>query len=318
MGADCHMNTTPDREAAHYVSKGGRLECHLCPHECLLSEGQAGLCRVRVNRDGVLVASSYGDVTAMAIDPIEKKPLYHYYPGHALLSLGSYGCNLHCDFCQNWELSQGAGQSCIGVAYTYSEPVVWYEFVLDCASKVRQAGYKNVLVTNGYINLAPLQEILPYIDAVNIDLKGFSERYYAQVCRGRVEPVKRTIAKLIEAGINDDPTELGRMYKWLGSLDRCLPAHINRYFPAHKRMTPATPLKTLEKAYELASEHLDHVYLGNLAFSNVSRTRCPTCGAVLVERSGYEVRTPVPVKDGKCSQCGSPTPFVGSARRRRL
>lgn len=276
--------------------RGGKARCNICPHNCVLCEGQTGFCRARSNRGGVIKADNYGLVTSMFLDPIEKKPLYRFFPGSRILSVGSYGCNLRCSFCQNYEISMAgkkrAGtvyvspeelvekamqllpQGNIGIAYTYNEPLVGYEFVTDCAKLARAEGLKNVLVTNGYINEEPLKELLPFIDAMNIDLKAFTEGFYTKI-NGDIETVKKTIetaakechvevTTLIIPGENDSPEEMRSLSAWLAGIDRNIPFHISRFFPRYK-MTDrgATPVETVYSLADIARGNLKYVYEGN-------------------------------------------------------
>ncbi len=222
------------KEVAYYEDFKGYLRCQVCPHFCKLKDGQRGICRVRKNLDGKLFALNYGECSSYGVDPIEKKPLRNFHPGSMIFSVGTVGCNLSCGFCQNWQIAKGEPQTItltveelvdlagrgdsIGVAYTYSEPMMWYEFVYDAARAVSQAGLKNVLVTNGFINPEPLEALLPYIDAMNIDVKGFTEKYYKQACGGRLKPVLKTVERAVKAwhveittllvtGLNDLPEE---------------------------------------------------------------------------------------------------------------
>lgn len=272
-----------------------RAQCQLCFHHCDLSEGQTGLCRARANRGGQIVSLNYGKLTALALDPIEKKPLRRFHPGSMVLSVGSFGCNLSCPFCQNAEIA-AAGESCfsrdcppetlveeavrlrgrgnIGVAYTYNEPLVGWEYVRDCAALVRRAGMLNVLVTNGTIEEGPWLELLPLIDAVNIDLKGFTEKWY-RTLGGDLETVKRSITlaahrchvevtTLIVPGENDSEAEMKALSGWLASLHPDIPLHVSRFFPRH-RMTdrPPTPVETVCRLADTARENLHYVYTGN-------------------------------------------------------
>lgn len=314
------------------------LRCLVCPQNCRIKPGKYGICRVRANQEGILYALNYGEVSSAAIDPIEKKPLYHFHPGKAILSVGTVGCNLSCGFCQNYNISQGEaetrfispkelqkltmdcrGKGSVGVAYTYSEPMMWYEYIAEAMPLVREAGYKNVLVTNGYINPEPLERVLPFIDAMNIDLKAFTEHFYHTNCKARLEPVKETIKKcvgrthvelttLLVTGLNDTRAEISELASWVASLDKNIPLHLSRYHPAYKYDLPPTPVKVLEEAREAALEHLNYVYVGNIGgFDN--HTRCRKCGEILVERTGYSVR--VPGLSGRhCDQCGEEAPFV--------
>lgn len=269
--------------------------CKLCFHHCALAEGQTGLCRARANRDGRIVPLNYGRLTSLALDPIEKKPLRRFHPGSLILSAGSFGCNLRCPFCQNAEISMAGTEfpthdyapealtqlalqlrprGNIGVAYTYNEPLVGYEYVRDCAALVHGAGMVNVLVTNGTIEAAPWSELLPLIDAVNIDLKGFTEGWYRSL-GGDLETVKRSIAlaaeschvevtTLVVPGGNDGEDEMRALSSWLASVSPDIPLHVSRFFPRH-RMTdrPPTPVNRVCRLAEIAHERLRYVYTGN-------------------------------------------------------
>ncbi len=274
----------------------GGVRCGICPHGCVLEEGRAGFCRARRNRDGVIRDDNYGLVTSLALDPIEKKPLRRFFPGSKILSVGSYGCNLRCAFCQNYEISMASGGQAdaayvspealvrkaaelrpagnIGLAFTYNEPLVGYEYVYDCAKLSKERGLKTVLVTNGYVNGEPLRALLPLIDAMNIDLKAFTEDFYRKIA-GDLETVKRTIEQsakachvevttLIVPDENDAPEEMRGLSRWLSSLDRRIPLHVTRFFPRY-RMTDrgATSVETICALSEIARESLIHVYEGN-------------------------------------------------------
>lgn len=328
------------REALFYEKKAeNTVLCRLCPKSCLIKEGHTGFCRVRENRAGTLYTLNYGQCSSCNADPMEKKPLYHFYPAHTILSVGTFGCNLRCGFCQNWEIAHGSpptlsltpeqvvtitkaqGPRCVGVAYTYSEPVVWYEFVLDTARQVREAGLKNVLVTNGFITEEPLRRLLPYIDAMNIDVKSFRDDYYKRVCAGRLEPVLRTVeiarehchvevTNLLVTGLNDSEEEIAELVNWLAGLDPNIPLHFSRYFPNFEMDKPPTPLNTLYRARELARQKLRYVYLGNVWDEEADTTYCPECGAAVIRREGYKVRA-IQLKDGKCGACGMPVNVIG-------
>ncbi len=271
------------------------LKCDICFHHCELDEGRTGLCRARANRGGQIVPLNYGRLTSLALDPIEKKPLRRFHPGGLALSLGSFGCNLRCPFCQNAEISMAGAEfpardyspealvqlalalrprGNLGLAYTYNEPLVGYEFVRDCAALVREAGMFNVLVTNGTIEEAPWRALLPLIDAVNIDLKGFTEAWYRRL-GGDLETVKRSIALAAEAchlevttlvvpGCNDGEDELRALSGWLASLSPDIPLHISRFFPRHRMNDlPPTPVDTVYRLAAVARERLRYVYTGN-------------------------------------------------------
>ncbi len=270
--------------------------CGICPHHCALGEGAKGLCRARINRDGTIISENYGKITSIALDPIEKKPLRRFYPGAKILSVGSYGCNMRCPFCQNCEISMSGGedlpmneytpeelvetalklvpQGNIGIAYTYNEPLVGYEFVFDCAVLVYRNGLKNVAVTNGMICEEPLKRLLPYFHAFNIDLKAFNEPFYKNA-GGDFETVKKSIeivskschlevTTLIIPGENDSEEEMDSMARWLSSVNPEIPLHISRFFPRWKMADrPPTPVKTIYKLAETARKHLKTVFEGN-------------------------------------------------------
>lgn len=273
-----------------------KIRCEMCMHHCSLNEGQTGLCRARENREGQSRAVNYGQITSLALDPIEKKPLYGYYPGSMILSAGSFGCNLRCPFCQNYEISMTGvdetesvyikpeelaakalalkAKGNIGVAYTYNEPLVGWEYVRDTACLVREAGMKNVLVTNGSFSDQVLDEILPLTDAMNVDLKGFTERYYRKL-GGDLETVKHFIQRacrvchvelttLIVPGENDTEEEMKELAAWVASLDPGLPLHVTRFFPRWKmKDRAATHIEKVYKLAEIARLYLDHVWVGN-------------------------------------------------------
>ncbi len=282
------------REAQYYETLPGmRVHCRLCPHGCRISDGEKGLCGVRVNKSGRLYSANYGRAASVALDPIEKKPLYHFHPGEAILSVGTIGCNLACSFCQNWTISKQIDTptqavdsaelvayaqrlKSFGIAYTYNEPFIWYEFVRETAQKARAQGLENVLVTNGYVNLEPLEEILPYIDAANIDLKSIRDAFYRKMCAGSVAPVLETIrtmaaachvelTNLIVPGANDSDEDIRDLVEWIAThLGPDVPLHFSRYFPCYKLTTPPTPITTLQRAEAIARQKLKHVYLGNI------------------------------------------------------
>lgn len=273
------------KEALFYRKhKSKMVECLLCPHYCKLQDGAIGRCKVRKNIGGELYATNYGKCAALAHDPMEKKPLYHFMRGEETLSVGSVGCNLHCSFCQNWQISQVLAPTTTvvpeqiveaangrSIAYTFSEPLMWFEFVLDTARLAHINGLKNVLVTNGFINKDPLIELSQYIDAANIDLKGFSNSFYAKL-GGNIAPVKQTIeflqgrchielTFLIIPGENDSPEEIYAMVDWIAKIDPFIPLHIARYYPAYKENLPETSFETLHKASEIAKTKLAYVYI---------------------------------------------------------
>jgi pyruvate formate lyase activating enzyme len=325
-------------EAKYWSSLAeGKVLCELCPHHCSLAEGQAGICMGRLNKNGKLFTKNYGEVVSAAVDPIEKKPLYHFYPGSVIFSVGPNGCNLSCPFCQNWEIAQtevstshispaelvrAAGQNdSIGLSYTYAEPLIWYEYLLDCAELAKNAGLVNVLVTNGFVEEKPLRELLPFVDAFNIDLKSIRAPFYRKLCKAALEPVLRTcriakeychveITNLIIPGENDTDEEIAELVRWVATnLGRETPLHFSRYFPHHKMTAPPTPETTLRRAYDKGMESLYYCYLGNVYAKNGSDTCCPKCGNTLVQRSGYSVRI-TGIEGRKCSRCGREADFV--------
>ncbi len=316
----------------------GQVACDLCPVGCRLREGRDGPCASRANRGGVMELLSYGRVVSAAVDPIEKKPLYHFHPGCDILSVAAPGCNLHCLFCQNWNISQDGKaptmpadpvdlvtaarrQKSVGIAYTYSEPLVWYEFVRDTARLAHDAGLKNVLVTNGYLNPEPLQALLPLIDAANIDLKSMDDRFYRRICKARLEPVLAAIRQFHAAGVhleitnllipghNDSDGQIGSLVDFVAGLDPDIPLHFSAYHPAWRMDAPPTPPQTLLRARELARRRLRWVYLGNAALSEGRDTACPDCGTVLVARRGFRATVKVD-ENGACPTCGRQAPFV--------
>lgn len=325
------------QEALYYRTEEDRIYCLLCPKGCRLSEGQTGLCGVRKVEDGKLWALNYGCLAAANCDPVEKKPLYHFYPGENILSIGTFGCNFHCSFCQNWSLARGDQSQCfdqitpeqvpqllehygplsgkLGIAYTYNEPSVWFEFVLETAKTVHEKGYKNVLVTNGFINTKPLQELLPYIDAMNIDVKGFSDNFYNHYCRGELKPVIETVEQAVEQchveitcllipGLNDSAGEQEELARWLAGLSPDLVLHYSRYFPQYKLNLPATPVKILERSLDIARRYLHYVYPGNVDLPGAADTFCPHCANLLIMRNGYKVKI-VGLDSGQCNNCGN-------------
>lgn len=329
------------KEARYWeLTEGGPVHCLLCPHQCRLGEEQLGLCRVRQNVGGVLRTLNYGRVSSANWDPIEKKPLFHFHPGSLILSLGTVGCNLACAFCQNWTISQApAGTrrmtpeeavalaqtepSNIGISYTYNEPFIWYEFVLDTAQLAQAAGLKNVVVTNGYVNEAPLRELLPYVEAMNIDIKAMSADFYRELCRGRPEPPRRTaeiaresgclveITNLVIPNWNDREEDLQALIDWVAALGKEVPLHFSRYHPDYQLTEPPTPPETLFRARELAQRKLSYVYIGNLWGGGGENTVCPTCRNVVVERRGFTVSR-LSVKGGRCTFCGAEIPILGT------
>jgi pyruvate formate lyase activating enzyme len=310
-----------------------KVRCRICPHNCLIVPDKTGICRQRKNVNGKLYLLNYGKVTSVNLDPIEKKPLYHFYPASRIISFGTNGCNLSCLFCQNWSISQeDAGtedmspeeavkiaqrQKSDGIAYTYNEPLMWYEFVRDCAKLAREAGLKNVLVTNGFINPEPFAELLPYIDALNIDIKSIRPEFYKKLCKASLEQVLETakmarkrahveITNLVIPQENDTEEDFRKISEWIAeNLGKNTPLHFSAYYPTYKLNNPPTPPSTLMKAYEIGREYLDYVYLGNVNVEKGRDTFCHKCQARLIQRIGYDVKILKLTRDGKCGNCGA-------------
>jgi len=317
------------------------VQCGICPHACNLSEGQYGLCHSRVNHGGILYSEAYANPCAIHIDPVEKKPLLHFYPGCRCLSIASCGCNFACLNCQNWDISQAKpseiesvtyppekilasclANHCPAIAYTYTEPITFYEYTYDTAVLAHQSGIQNILVSAGYINEQPLKELCKVIDAANIDLKSFSDELYAKINRGHLAPVLNTLKTLKDAGIwleitnlliptvNDDKEMLKAMCNWLVTNGfENSPLHFSRYYPMYKMQTIGpTPLETLVLAREIAIEEgMNYVYIGNVNEIDGENTFCPSCHKLLVRRNGFSVWESH-ITDGECGFCGSAIP----------
>ncbi len=303
-----------------------KVRCNLCPHGCTIANGSSGICLIRKNVDGVLFQTSYSEISSINLDPIEKKPLYHFYPGSDILSIGTNGCNLTCAYCQNFSISRNITprqsilpetlveiakkEGSIGIAYTYNEPTIWYEFVYDTAKLFNEHNLKNVLVTNGYINPSPLKQILPYIHAANIDLKTFSEQKY-KMLGGGLKEVLNTIETMFKNDIHIEITHLAvenyttdlkefdEMCRWISTLSKDIPLHISRYFPCYKLSLPPTSKEYLFNLFDIAKKYLHYIYLGNISEKN--DTYCPKCGHKLIERIGY--RTISYITDNTCPIC---------------
>lgn len=326
-------------ECRHYDVDGELVHCRLCPHECAVPLGKTGICRARMNVSGRLILTTYGACSSIHVDPIEKKPLFHFYPGRQILSLGSLGCNLKCRFCQNWQISQSsvgtrfisprdavemaaAVSENLGIAYTYNEPLMWYEYLMDTAPLVRDAGMLNVLVTNGEINEGPLRELLPFIDAMNVDVKSMDDDFYRKLCGGPLAPVLRTVGiarefgvhlevtNLLIPGMNDGTDQIRRLVDWLADIDPAIPLHITRYHPDYKMSEPpATPPESLIAARDSALRRLRHVYVGNMHIPGAEDTICPHCGLTVISRMGHSILS-TQLDGGKCSKCGASVDIV--------
>ncbi|MCI1477607.1 MAG: AmmeMemoRadiSam system radical SAM enzyme [Clostridium beijerinckii] len=320
-----------EKKIPFYEEVKDKVRCRICPHNCLIDEDKFGICGVRTLESKVPIAINYGEVTSMGVDPIEKKPLYHFKPSKDILSIGSFGCNMMCSFCQNYEISQGKPQTQyinvekligiiptiennIGVAFTYNEPFMWYEYIYDAAKGIKESNTDTsvVVVTNGYINEEPLKKLLPYVDAMNIDLKGYTNRYYNNICGAKLEPVLETIKRcseychveittLLVSKENDSLEESRQIAEFIASVDENIPLHLSRYFPRYKMENEATKIERITEAQNEAKKYLKHVYVGNVQGVD-NNTYCDNCNEVLIERSGYS--TNVFIKDNKCPKCG--------------
>jgi pyruvate formate lyase activating enzyme len=319
--------------------ESGKVECRLCAHRCVIAPGKRGVCAVRENRGGRLETLVYGEVVAAHVDPIEKKPLYHFFPGSKALSVAAAGCNFRCGFCQNWQISQaprrkGGGiagepfppeavvraaldQGCRSISYTYTEPTIFFEYAYDTARLAREAGLANNFVTNGYMTAEALETVRPYLDAANVDLKAFEDATYKKVCGARLGPVLESIRRMRELGIwvevttlvvpglNDSDAELGGIARFVASVDPAVPWHISRFHPDFDYTeAPPTPLATLRRAGEIGrAAGLRHVYIGNVPGESED-TRCASCGAALIRRRGFAVVANA-LEGSRCPACGT-------------
>lgn len=314
-------------------TEDGLIRCELCPHSCVIGEGKHGRCGVRHVESGRLVASGYGCISSANLDPIEKKPLYHFLPSSMIFSIGGWGCNFSCKFCQNWSISQKVmldggritpevvvrkALECgsVGIAYTYNEPFIGMEFLADCAGLAREKKLVNVAVTNGFVQPGPAAGILPLLDALNIDLKSIDDMFYREQCGGRLRPVQDFIVQCVGAGVhveltnlvipglNDSEDGFRQLAGWVAeSAGRKVPLHLSAYHPDYKLSAPPTPGKTLETAYAICAEELDYVYIGNVRGRLGQDTRCPGCGHCLVERQGFDSHV-TGLKGARCVKCG--------------
>ncbi len=319
--------------------EGEKVDCFLCAHRCHVAPSKFGVCGVRENREGTLFTRVYGEVIAAHIDPIEKKPLYHFLPGTTSFSIATIGCNFRCPFCQNWQISQakksdkgpGGGyrlkpedivseaksRGCRSISYTYTEPTIFFEYAYDTAKLARDAGLANVFVTNGYMTAEALKTIRPYLDAANTDLKAFKDETYKKVCGARLEPVLDSIrlmnelgiwvevTTLVVPGLNDSDEELLATARFIAGINLDIPWHISRFHPDYEyTQAPATPMETLKRAFRLGREAgLRNIYIGNV-WGETESTECPKCHRIVLRRSGFSVEKNS-LKDGRCPHCGS-------------
>lgn len=328
---------------AYGESDSQKVQCKLCAHRCILEDGRSGVCKVRKNSGGELYTLNYHKVAATHSDPIEKKPLYHFLPGSTSFSMATMGCNFSCKFCQNHSLSVVHGESQLfgeavppeqlvaaalhynsqSISYTYSEPTIYFELMYETAKLAKEQGLKNVMVTNGYMTAEALEEIAPYMDAANIDLKAFKDEFYKKQCGARLEPVLETIrgmkangiwielTTLLIPGLNDDPQEIKDLISFIVEVDPEIPWHVSRFYPQH-RLTDVDPTdpRAIYSFLEMAGDMgLQYLYAGNVASDKWEDTRCPKCDALLIQRSGYFTRVKN-MAQGTCTSCNHPIPGV--------
>jgi len=322
------------------------VQCQLCAHRCTIAEGKSGLCHVRENRAGTLYTLVYGNVIARHADPVEKKPLSHFYPGSSIYSVATPGCNFRCKWCQNWEISQmprernlipdtkmspeetveaAKGLDCAGIAYTYTEPTIFFEYAYETAKLARDRGLKNVFVTNGYMTDEALRMVSPSLDAANVDLKAFTDTFYKKQCGAKLEPVKNTlrlmkqlgilveVTTLLIPGLNDDENELKALAGFVvNELGAETPWHISRFHPTYRLIDrPPTPLKTLKQAARIGRQAgLRYVYLGNVPGEDYENTYCHNCGELLIRRYGFHIDQNR-IRDDGCPQCRTPVYGIG-------
>jgi len=323
--------------------KGGEIQCELCPRQCRVPKGKRGYCRVRENRGGKYYSLVYGNPCAIHLNPIEMEPFFHVLPGTKSLSIATAGCNFDCKFCENWEIALSFPEDVYGhdippemmvkrakkmrvhsIAYTYAEPVVFYEYMLDTATSAKKEGLLNVIHTNGFINTEPLRDLCKVVDAAQIDLKGFTDSFYSELCSGELAPVLETlktlrlekthleITNLIIPTKNDEMSKVREMCLWVKrELGADTPIHFSRFYPLHRlRRLPPTPISMLEKAREVAfSSGLEYVYIGKVPGHEAWNTYCPRCKKVIIQRTGYMIGE-MHLNEGKCEYCGNPVPGI--------
>jgi pyruvate formate lyase activating enzyme len=334
------------REARYYNTLDNNLvECTLCPNRCIVRGGRRGLCDVRENQDGVYKTLVYGRLCSMNIDPIEKKPLFHFLPGTNALSVATAGCNVECKFCQNWNISQAKPEELTfryvsphelvnlakyyntpTIAFTYSEPTIFYEYMYDTAVFANENSIRGVMISNGFMNREPMIELCKVLNAIKIDFKSYSEKFYREIVSGELKPVLDSLVLVKERGrfleivylviptLNDDKNELRDMCKWIiNNLGQDVPLHFTRFHPQYLlKNLPPTPVGTLEMAYDIAKDAgINYVYIGNVPGHKAENTVCPNCGKVLIERTGYFVKN-INIKNGKCRFCDLEIPGVWS------
>jgi pyruvate formate lyase activating enzyme len=331
----------------YYPLENKKVSCVLCYHNCQISPSKVGVCGVRQNREGKLFTRVYGNLIAAHVDPIEKKPLYHFLPGTTAFSVATIGCNFRCPFCQNWQISQASKEKdflgggpeyspgdvvlaakkngCQSISYTYTEPTIFFEFAYDTARLAKEKGLYNSFVTNGYMRPEALETIRPFLDACNVDLKAFSEDFYKTMCGAHLQPVLDSIRMMKEMGIwvelttllipgrNDSREELTRIARFIKGIDPGIPWHVSRFHPDYKYTdSPPTPLESLRLAYTIGKkEGLQFIYIGNV-LGESEGTECPECHRPLIRRDGFRV-TSIKIQDAKCPYCGTSIPGVFSS-----
>jgi len=336
-----------DREVIFYEKhKDGTVTCTTCPHTCKIKEGNRGFCRIKENRQGKLFNIVWGHPCSIHVDPIEKKPLFHVLPGTNSFSIATVGCNLRCQFCQNWQISQSTPEQvktvqmlppdiakkaketkCVSIAYTYNEPTMFYEYLIDIAVEAKKYGIINVMHSNGYLNPAPLRKLSDHIRAANVDLKAFNNHYYQKVCSGSLNEVLKSLVilkqeksvwleltTLIVPTLNDDLQQIKKMVLWIKKeLGKEVPLHFSRFFPTYRlQALPPTPRSMLENARKTALDAgLEYVYIGNLPGNKAEHTYCPNCSSILIKRAGYIIMENN-LKKGFCFKCKTQIPGVWS------
>ncbi|MEW6103745.1 MAG: AmmeMemoRadiSam system radical SAM enzyme [bacterium] len=329
------------KEGYYYTKlKDGKIRCKKCPHRCLLKKNYRGACRTNVNKDGVLYSKSYGNPCVVNIDPIEKKPFFHFLPGTKAFSIATAGCNLRCHYCQNWDIAQKKPEETKNydllpeklisvvsswrdkdslvksIAYTYSEPAAYYEYMVDSSGLARKSGIKNIVITAGYLDRTPLKRLCKEVDAIKIDLKGFDEDFYKDTCSAELDYVKEACEIVAESGVwfeivnlivptlNDNLGKIKEICKWVYRLSPDIPLHFSRFHPQYKLLNlPPTPFETLLSSYKIAKDcGINHPYIGNIPDGEWNNTYCPECKKILIERQGYSVLKNL-IKDGMCPYC---------------
>lgn len=331
------------KEAILYEKLNGVLNCHVCNRNCVISNGKTGFCEMRQNDNGTMYSLNYASASSVAVDPIEKKPLFHFYPGSLSFSIGSVGCNFRCPYCQNWAISQSYMEEigirnvlpdkaiklarenlCHSISWTYNEPTMWFEYTYESAKLAQNDDLKTVYVTNGYMSEEALDLIVPYLDAANVDLKSMSDKFYQELCQARLEPVLKNIqtmhdkgihlelTNLIIPGYNDSEEDLKALVEFVADVGVEIPLHFTRFYPHYKmNQVPPTPVETLEKAQKMAMEiGIKYVYVGNVPGSDGENTKCPECRELLIERDGYRISANNLKKDKKCPECGAKIDLV--------